>query len=194
MPRPPVSEAGFPDVDDRGATDLTDSELLDMCRAGDGASWTALIRRYSRVVTTIAMRAGLSAEDAKDITQATFIALLESSTRIRQDERIASWLITVAQRKAWRARRRLEREYVTAVLPERSDEPFEAWERLAVLHAALAQLDGPCRNLLTALYLDPTSPSYAEVAARLGRAVGTIGPTRGRCLQKLRPLVGEGIW
>ncbi len=198
--------AGSPDVVPRSGIDiptgdtewddsgLSDSELLDLCRAGDQQSWSALVRRYSRLVLTVAVRAGLSSEDARDVTQATFVALLESGTRIRHGERLASWLITVAQRKAWRARQRVDRELLTEELPDSFHDPQEIWERVAVLQSALAQLGRPCRDLLTTLYLDPESPSYAEIARRLGRAVGTIGPSRGRCLAKLRVLIGEDVW
>lgn len=173
---------------------LTDVELVDLCRAGDGRSWTVLVRRYTPLVTSVALRAGLSLEDAKDVTQATFIAFLESSDRIRQDERIGSWLVTVSQRMAWRARRRRRAELITGEVPERFEDPTLVFERVVTVQAALNQLGGTCQELLTALYLDPTSPSYAEVAARMGRAVGTIGPTRGRCLAKLRSILGEDVW
>jgi RNA polymerase sigma factor (sigma-70 family) len=192
-PDPPGSSSHRTD-DHWEGSDLTDGELLDLCRAGDAESWDVLVRRYSQLVATVAVRAGLPPEDAKDVTQATFIALLESGTRIRQGERISSWLVTVAQRKSWRARRTLEHELLIDELPERFEDPAETWDRVAVLHAGLIRLGGPCRELLETLYLDPSCPSYAEVAARLGRAVGTIGPTRGRCLEKLRAMIGEDVW
>jgi DNA-directed RNA polymerase specialized sigma24 family protein len=77
---------------------------------------------------------------------------------------------------------------------ERSIAPSDAienWERLAWLHAGLQQLGGSCQELLTALYLDSETPSYAVIAQRLNRAVGSIGPLRARCLARLRAILEE---
>ena len=180
-----------PDAD--SGPSLSDGELLDLCRSGDAHSWAVLVDRYARLVTSVAVRSGLPTEEAKDVTQSTFVALLESGTRIRDTERVSGWLVTVAQRQAWLVRRRLERELLVDDLPEEFDDPREAWEDLADLQAGLQTLGGPCQELLEALYLDPSSPSYATVATRLGRAVGTIGPTRARCLAKLRAVLLAGL-
>ena len=186
--------AGEPGPAEEFGPRLSDGELLDLCRSGDAHSWGVLVDRYARLVTSVAVRAGLPIEEAKDVTQSTFVALLESGTRIRDTARVSGWLVTVAQRQAWMVRRRLERELlVVDDLPDAFDDPREAWENLADLQAALHSLGGPCRDLLEALYLDPSGPSYADVASRLGRAVGTIGPTRARCLNKLRDLLGDGL-
>lgn len=168
----------------------TDAELLARCREGDGAAWEALVRRYERLIFSVALRNGLSRADAADVTQNTFIALLDSVSMLRDDERLSFWLMTVARRNAWRIRRRLERETPWRVY-EASDDPVAAWERVAVVQDALNQLEEPCQGLLRALYFDADRPTYSTVASRLGRAVGAIGPMRGRCLGRLRSLLGE---
>lgn len=169
---------------------LSDHELLNGCRKGDQQAWELLVGRYERLVFSVALRNGASREEAADITQMTFVALLESISRLRDEERLASWLMSVARRLTWRQRRRAEREpSVEQVSP--AEDPIAAWERIAVVHEGLQRLGERCRDLLLALYFDPAAPSYAEVAARLGRPIGGIGPMRARCLQHLRALLGE---
>jgi DNA-directed RNA polymerase specialized sigma24 family protein len=90
--------------------DLSDTALLARCRTGDGAAWHALVERYERPVFSVARGGGLDVEDAADVTQTTFVALLDAITQLRSDERLASWLLTVARRTAWRVRRRREQE------------------------------------------------------------------------------------
>ena len=169
----------------------SDLELLRACRTGDEHAWELLVGRYERLVFSVALRNGVTREEAADITQTTFIALLESIARLRDEQRLASWLMSVARRLAWRQRRRSEREGAGPGLLSAQEDPIAAWERLAVVKEGLQRLDRPCRDLLLALYFDPAAPSYAEVAERLGRAIGGIGPMRARCLQHLRTLLGE---
>jgi RNA polymerase sigma factor (sigma-70 family) len=168
---------------------VLDAELLARCRAGDAHAWDSLVRRYERLVYSVALRNGLKSEDAADVCQQTFIALLESIDRLNDDYRLASWLMTVARRHAWRARRREAQETPLGDLPEFRVDPFENWEQVAAVHDALDQLSNPCRDLLEALYFDPSSPSYSTIASRFNRSIGGIGPLRGRCLQRLRELM-----
>ena len=169
----------------------SDRELLTACRAGDQEAWDLLVGRYERLVFSVALRNGVTREEAADITQMTFIALLESIGRLRDEDRLASWLMSVARRLSWRQRRRSERERPAAGELAGREDPIAAWERMAVVHEGLQRLGQACRDLLLALYFDPAAPSYAEVALRLGRPIGAIGPMRARCLRHLRTLVGE---
>jgi RNA polymerase sigma factor (sigma-70 family) len=169
----------------------SDTDLLRRCRSGDAEAWAVLVGRYERLVFSVALRNGVSWEEAGDVTQTTFIALLDAIDNLREDERLGSWLMTVARRQAWRSRRR--HEWVTGPVdqPGAAADAIEDWERLEWLHAGLHQLGDPCRELLTALYLDSDSPSYAAIAPRLNRAVGSIGPLRARCLARLRAILEE---
>lgn len=169
----------------------SDLELLNACRAGDPEAWELLVERYERLVFSVALRNGVTREEAADITQMTFIALLESIGKLREEQRVASWLMSVARRLAWRQRRRSERERLGLDGISWSDDAIENWERVAVIQEGLQRLNSACRDLILALYFDPASPSYAAVAERLGRPIGGIGPMRARCLQRLRSLLGE---
>ncbi len=170
---------------------VEDAELLSACRSGDEAAWDALVSRYERLVFSVAVRNGLSREDAADVTQATFVALLESLDRVRDGERVSFWLMTVARRTAWRAARRRRHELQLPTSMPDSVDPISDVQRTAEIYEALDRLGPPCSDLLTALYFDPTEPDYAAIADRLGRAVGGLGPLRGRCLQRLRLLLEQ---
>lgn len=176
-----------------GAVAPSDLELLSACRLGDQGAWELLVERYERLVFSVALRNGVGREEAADITQMTFIALLESIGKLREDQRLASWLMSVARRLAWRQRRRSDREFPGVETVTCPEDPIADWERIAVVHEGLMRLGRACRDLLLALYFDPASPSYAIIAERLGRSIGGIGPMRARCLQHLRNLLGEDV-
>jgi RNA polymerase sigma factor (sigma-70 family) len=175
----------------------TDDELVLRCAAGDENAWKELVGRYERLVFSVALREGLTTEDAADVTQIVFEAFLQSVRRARSAESLAAWLVTVTRRQSWRIRERSSRESLVdsaaqarelARLPV--DDRTAEIDRAAWLYRGLQQLSEPCRSLLMALYFDPSEPSYADVAVRLGRPLGSIGPTRARCLERLREILG----
>jgi RNA polymerase sigma factor (sigma-70 family) len=177
------------------------AELLRRCRDGDDQAWAQLVGDYERLVFGVAVREGLDTDDAADVTQIVFESLLTALSHLRDDERLSAWLFSVARRQAWRVRERRQRERSASPLIDDADRlplpaPVDDWsdeiERSLWLHDALLELGEPCRSLLIALYFDPTGPSYAEVALRLGRPVGSIGPSRARCLTHLRAVMQAG--
>lgn len=172
-------------------TALSDATLLAQCRAGNGAAWSMLVSRYQRLVMSVGIRSGLGRDDAADVCQMTFVALLESIDDLRDDDRLAGWLMTAGRRLAWKTARRRDREYAGTDRVELAAEPIRDWELEVSVHNAIARLDEPCRSLLIALFFDPSEPSYSTVAARFGRSIGGIGPLRGRCLDRVRSLMGE---
>ncbi len=181
------SETGSPE-------NLSDPALMLQIRAGRSDAWDVLLDRYERLVYSVAVRNGLSPEDAVDITQSTFLALLESQSSLRSDASLASWLMTVARRQSWRVRQRTRREVpVPGVASVPADVDLD-WEEVASVHSALAALRSPCRELIVALYFDPAEPTYSVIARRLGRSIGSIGPLRGRCLRRLHSLLEDIGW
>lgn len=145
---------------------------------------------------------GLDEEQSADVLQRVFVILVERLDAIEQPATLAAWLIGTARHESWRIRRReraagdrvsdtpeiLDSLEDTADLPE---ELLVRLERQHELRLAVESLDGRCRQLLTLLFLTPDPPSYAEIAVRLGMRPGAIGPSRARCLQKLRQLLPE---
>jgi len=178
-----------------------DRKLIIACRRGDERAWETLIARYERLVFSIARRHSLSVDEAADVTQTVFIILLQSIDRLPDDVNLGGWLTTVTRRHTWRALARRGRELpgekedvaesATLLLGRQTLDSIDRWEMLQAVHEALNRLSERCRQLLLALYFDPTEPSYAEVAARLNMPVGSIGPTRARCLAKLKALLEE---
>ncbi len=183
----PPHQAGTtrPDVE------TTDGALLRACRAGDAQAWDELIERYERLVFSVALRNGLEREDAADVTQEVFVALLDAVGSLKDDAALASWLMTVARRTAWRVRSRNARTRRPVEEDALAPDPVDDWTSVTVLHDAVARLGDPCRTLIIQLYLDADQASYAEIAARMGRSIGGIGPLRGRCLARLRDMIGE---
>jgi len=181
----------------------SDRDLILACRKGDARAWKRLLDKYERLVFSIPLRYGLSRDDAADVAQLTFTILIQSLDTLDDDSRLGAWLATVAKRHAWRLMERNRREGASEVVEEdRADleatavalgmskaETVEHWELSHWLDGGLQRLDEGCRELLMALYFRAEQPSYAKVAAELGRPVGSIGPTRARCLSRLKKIL-----
>ena len=188
---------------ERAAAD-SDRDLIRRCQQGSAGAWQQLLNKYERLVYSIPLRYGLSRDDAADIAQNTFTILIESLDALSEDSRLGAWLATVARRHTWRLLERKRREIPSegldgayladrAVLLGKSDaDSIEHWELTESLEAGLSKIGEPCRELLVALYFQPELSSYAEVAARLDMPIGSIGPTRARCLKRLRQVLAEG--
>jgi RNA polymerase sigma factor (sigma-70 family) len=181
----------------------SDEALVLACRRGEASAWEALIARYQRLVVSIPRRAGLDEEQSADVFQHVFAMLVNHLDRIEQPGRIGAWLVKTARHETWRVSRRArtarpwpvgDDDDETHELPDDAPLPSEAVTRLEEEHlvrTAVAALDERCRRLLTLLFYRPDPPPYAEIAASLGMAEGSLGPTRARCLQKLRRLLAD---
>lgn len=171
-----------------------DDELLAGCRAGDAAVWAELVGRYERLVRSIPRAYGLGATDVEEIAQMTFSVLVQSLDRLRPDSRLAPWLSTVARRHTWRLLEARRREPVMDI----DDRRAPSYDNVAVsatragdaawVRDGLRLLPSRCRVLLEALYLDGER-SYADIAGDLEIPIGSIGPTRARCLEHLRSIL-----
>lgn len=160
---------------------------------GDHAAWDRLVERFAGLVWSVARSAGLSPADAADVSQTAWLRLAEHLGRLREPARVGAWLAATARHEAQRVSRRASRQVlldtfsglaVEAEAPA-ADRRVLDEERDAALWRAFDALPPPCKGLLRVLITEPP-PSYAEVSAALGMPIGSIGPTRGRCLQQLR--------
>lgn len=165
--------------------------LLRACQDGDAVAWSEIVDRYERLVYAIPLKEGLTFDDAADVTQETFTALMTSLHQIRQPERLGWWLMTVARRLSWRERHRSTNGELDLAGVDVEDESSASddWATVEWVYDAIESLAEPCRSLVVALFFDPAEPSYAEIAVRLGRPVGSVGPLRARCLQRLRAVL-----
>lgn len=144
------------------------------------------------------MRAGLSTDDSADVFQTVFLTAYRNLHLLDRPESLSFWLATISRREAWQTRRRLARVAVAgsadaadplqaAASPSPlADEEVERAERTALVHRGLGQIDERCRKLLEILFFQEPALSYEDVARQLGVPLGSIGPTRSRCLEKLR--------
>lgn len=162
------------------------STLLARCQRRDPAAWAEVIEKYQRLVYAVASRNGLGPEDAEDVTQTVFVEFYASLDRIRDDDRLASWLMTVARRQAWRVRNRSRLHVALEVVPEESVDPIAGLVDRHAVRSAVESLNDASRRLMWLLYFDPSEPSYADIADDMGRAIGGIGPMRQRTLERLR--------
>ena len=174
--------------------------LMRRAAAGDRTAWESLVTQYSRLIWSITVEFKLVETDAADVVQTTWLRLLEHIDRIQHPDRVGSWLAATARNECLRslaARKRVvlshdEVELDTAVAvvshaPE-IDERLLAAERDQVVRDALSRLPGRWQRLLEMLMADPPVP-YTEISDQLGLPIGSIGPTRGRCLDRLRVLL-----
>jgi RNA polymerase sigma factor (sigma-70 family) len=182
------------DPDDTG-------QLVRGAAGGDEIAWRGLVARFSGLVWAVARAHRLAGADAADVFQTTWLRLAEHIGRIERPERIGAWLATAARRECLQHLRTagrtvptddLDRLDITPAVGNPTEEAVLAAEKeredadlAAVLWRAFGRLSGRCRELLRVLMASPP-PSYAEVAAALGLPLGSIGPTRARCLQRLR--------
>jgi len=165
-------------------------ELVRRAMAADQVAWNELVRRYGGVVWAVAREHGLPSADAADVAQATWLQLAQNLTRVRHPERLGGWLATTARRESLRVLsvRRRETPLAWADPEESIDGPETAVvdaDRDSALWRAFGALSEQCRKLLRLIAYAPDL-TYAQAASALGIQVGSIGPTRGRCLAALR--------
>jgi RNA polymerase sigma factor (sigma-70 family) len=170
------------------------AEWLKAAAAGDARAWDRLVERFNNLVWAVARSHRLSSADAADVSQTTWLRLVEHLDRIQQPDRLGAWLATTARRESLAAIRRGARHVAVGsgieVSPESLDEPSPDGPLIvAEEHSAVARgfgrLAERCQRLLRMLMSDP-APRYEEVAEALGMPIGSIGPTRARCLERLQ--------
>ena len=178
---------------------ISDESLVFACRQGEADAWNMLVNRYQQLIYTIPRRAGLDDDQSAEVFQRTFAKLLENLDHIRQPEAIHAWLVTTARRETLQLIRQQKQSVPYTDFPDArlngdailNEDPLpnEALERLEDQHLirmAMTSMDERCRCLLTLLYSRSDPPSYAEIAAVLDMPEGSLGPTRARCLEKMR--------
>jgi RNA polymerase sigma factor (sigma-70 family) len=197
----PVTEAGADGSAampgrDAGAVDA--AWLVRRAAEGDQWAWERLVDQYARLVWAMTRDFKLVESDAADVAQVTWLRLLEHIDRLEHPARVGSWLAATARHECLRsvaARKKIVLVHDDSALNDVAahqqpevDERLLADERAQAVRAALARLPRRWQRLLELLMADPPA-SYAEISDQLGLPVGSIGPTRGRCLARLRVLL-----
>jgi len=183
---------------------VDDLALVEACLGGDSEAWETLILRYQRLIYSIPIRAGFSPVDAADIFQSVCVKLFEKLSTLRKREKISSWLMTTTTRECWRLVEKRRRETGPRIYDEdyerdivnqlASAEPLAdqqriAFERQQRVRDAIEALPARCRVLITLLFYTTEEPSYADIARQMKVPMNSIGPTRARCLQKLKRIL-----
>jgi RNA polymerase sigma factor (sigma-70 family) len=177
------------------SNDTPVGELISAASAGDVEAWRALVDRHVGLVLSVCHQFRLSEQDAQDIAQTVWLRLVERLGTLRDPQALVGWLVTTTRNECigvWRTSRRQIPTTPATVFalwddPDAtpSDQRLLEAERHHALREALGQLPSHCRRLLSLLFADPPM-SYDEVGRELGVSKGYIGPTRARCLVKLR--------
>lgn len=181
----------------RAATPHDMVDLVARASTGDATAWDALVDEYIGLVWSVARGYGLCEADCADAVQTTWLRLVEHLDRIHDPSRVGAWLATTTRRECLRLVAHAKR-----VAPARDADVFEGpdislrdldsalldAEQAVQIGAALAQLPPRWRELLLLLVADP-APSYEEISQQLRMPIGSIGPTRGRALLRLRSLL-----
>jgi RNA polymerase sigma factor (sigma-70 family) len=177
------------------------ARCLERARDGDIGALEAVVRELNPLLWHVARAQGLAAGEAADVVQTTWLELIERLHEIRSPQALTAWLISTTKRGAWRVSERARRVTATAgLLGEMPDQAPDLGERLIAdeRHRALwrhfRQLPQRCRELLRIVAM-VDRPDYTLVSEALGMPRGSIGPTRGRCLDKLREsLLADPVW
>ena len=186
---------------------LSDTDLIAACLKGEQTAWDSLIGRYIALIYSVCIKTGLSGADAEDVAQDVCVILIDHLGDLRDNAKLSSWLISTTRREAWRFQRRKgmtpatdlgdgewAMEAAEAVHAPAADTPeaaFLALEEQQIVRLGLEKLPDRCRRMLTLLYGVEEPPSYTEIAAEFSIPVGSIGPTRARCLQQLKKLLAQ---
>jgi RNA polymerase sigma factor (sigma-70 family) len=181
-----------------------DARLVARCLDGESRAWDALVLRHERLVYAIGRAYRLADEDMGDVFQEVFAALFRGLPNLRDARSLVRWLAStterVARATALRRRREVAREVRDDLTLSRLEYQGEAiganLERLERQHQvriAMAGVPDRCKRLLAALYYEDPVPTYLELAQRLGVPMGSLGPTRARCMEQLRARLEHAI-
>ena len=181
-----------------------DNTLLARCRSGDSGAWSQLVERYRRLVWSVIIKHRMRDEEAEDVFQHVFATLVSSIDQIQDEAALPAWLVTTTKRRCWRVtaqtRQAAERARSLDADPDKRvdpvderDDPVETRAQLEkqLVREGLERLGGKCKDLLEALFGAGGEPNYTLIAEKLGIRVGSIGPTRARCLEKLSRILGR---
>lgn len=171
-----------------------DDRLVRECLAGSEAAWSALIEKYQALIYSVPVKFGLPPQDAADVFQTTCLELLLRLHELREVKALPKWLIQVAWHQCYQWKRQQQRlvsrdgqeDPVEPETPPVAESLLRETEQEQILREAIHGLAPRCRRLVELLFYSDQARPYAEVAAELGVAVGSIGFIRQKCIERLR--------
>lgn len=181
--------------------EIAPKELIRACISGDEAGWRRFFEMYGRLIYTIPARFGFNAPDCDEIFQEASLEIISGLSAIQQPERLQAWIVTITRRTCIR-RFRQQTDKNTIGLDEwepaelsSMDESIlsqiQLEEERVLLYRAMVKLGPKCQQLLTELFLSDEELSYAEIAEKLDMPLGSIGPSRQRCIDALQKVLQQ---
>jgi RNA polymerase sigma factor (sigma-70 family) len=177
----------------------TDERLVKDCLAGSEEAWAALIEKYKALIYSIPVKYRLPPHEASEIFQATCVELLNRLPELREPRALPKWLMQVAHHQCYRWKQQQQRlisrdadpDLPVPETPAIAEALVRQTQEEQMLREAIASLSPQCRRLVELLFFETPARPYSEVAAELGLAVGSIGFTRQKCMDRLRKRLGE---
>lgn len=176
-----------------------DPELVALCLKGDSHAWETLVLRYRRLIWSVALKFSLAPADAADVFQSTCVIWIENLHTLRNEAKLLEWLVTTSKRQCLRLQAARIKEagdlgdHLKSADPATVLDPnqdLEGWRTAVEYEQALREsidvLAEPCRSLIELMYFEDPPATYDQVAEKLTLPIGSIGPRRARCLDKLR--------
>lgn len=178
----------------------SDERLVKECLSGNQEAWSLLIEKYRALIYSIPVKYRLPPQEAADVFQATCLELLHRLPQLREPRALPKWLMQVAHHQCYRWKQQ-QRRLVSSddadsglpvpETPAIAESLVQQTQEEQMLREAMAALSPQCRRLVELLFFETPARPYAEVAAELGLAVGSIGFTRQKCMDRLRKQLGE---
>ncbi len=176
-----------------------DPRLVKECLAGNEDAWSLLIDKYKALIYSMPVKYGLPPHEAADVFQSTCMELLIRLRELREPKALPKWLMQVAHHQCYRVKRQAQRLVSRDAEPDLPEPETPAIAETLVqqtqeeqmLREAMGTLTPQCRRLVELLFFETPARPYAQVAAELGLALGSIGFTRQKCIERLRRNLDE---
>src|SRR6266436_8383510 len=177
----------------------TDERLVKACLSGNEEAWSSLIEKYKALIYSIPVKYGLPPHEAAEVFQATCVELLARLPELREPRALPKWLIQVAHHECYRWKRQsqrlisrdFQRDLPEPQTPAIAEALVQQTHEEQMLREAMTTLSPKCRQLIELLFFETPSRPYSEVAGKLGLAVGSIGFTRQKCIERLRRTLSD---
>jgi len=176
-----------------------DTRLVKECIAGNEEAWSLLIDKYKALIYSIPIKYRLPPQEAADVFQSTCMELLERLSELREPRALPKWLMQVAHHQCYRLKRQQQRlvsrdaepDLPVPETPAIAETLVQQTQEEQMLREAIGNLTPQCRRLVELLFFETPPRPYTEVAADLGLAIGSIGFTRQKCIERLRRNLDE---
>jgi RNA polymerase sigma factor (sigma-70 family) len=178
----------------KAAVKWTDTRLVKECLAGNEEAWSALVDKYKALIYSIPVKYQMPPQEAADVFQAVCMELLSRLPDLRKPKALPAWLIQVTHHQCFRWKRQQQRVVssdsetgmIEPEVPPIAESLIRQTQEEQILREAISELAPQCQKLVAALFFEFPARPYADIAAELGLAVGSIGFTRQKCIERLR--------